>query len=46
MKPRIYSIGHSNYSLERLLGLLAQHRMEALPNIRRFPGSRKRTPTR
>ncbi|HEY3788937.1 MAG TPA: DUF488 domain-containing protein, partial [Urbifossiella sp.] len=41
MKPQIYSIGHSNYSLERLLGLLAQHRIEALADIRRFAGSRK-----
>jgi uncharacterized protein (DUF488 family) len=41
MKPHIYSIGHSNYSLEQLLGLLAQHRMEAMVDIRRFPGSRK-----
>ena len=41
MKPELYSIGHSNYSLERLLGLLARHRIEALVDIRRFPGSRK-----
>lgn len=41
LRPEIYSIGHSNYSLERLLGLLAQHDIEALVDIRRFPGSRK-----
>lgn len=41
MKPLVYSIGHSNYSLERLLGLLDQHRIESLVDIRRFPGSRK-----
>lgn len=41
MKPEFHSIGHSNGSLERLLGLLARHRIEALVDIRRFPGSRK-----
>ena len=41
MKPELYSIGHWNYSLERLLGLLAQHRIEVLVDIRRFPASRK-----
>ena len=41
MKPSVYSIGHSNNSLERLLVLLDQHRVEALVDIRRFPGSRK-----
>ena len=41
MKPQIYSIGHSNYSLEKLVGLLAHHQIEALVDIRRFPGSRK-----
>ena len=41
MKPELYSIGHWNYSLERLLGLLAQHLIESLVDIRRFPGSRK-----
>lgn len=40
MKPQIFSIGHWNHSLDCLLGLLAQHRIEALVDIRRFPGSR------
>jgi uncharacterized protein (DUF488 family) len=41
MQPQIYSIGHSNYELPRLLDLLAQHNIGALVDIRRFPGSRK-----
>ena len=35
------AIGHSNLPLDRLLGLLTQHRVETLLDIRRFPGSRK-----
>ncbi len=41
MKPQLFSIGHSNEPLDRFLGVLAQHRIEALVDIRRFPGSRK-----
>ena len=41
MKPQLFSIGHSNQPLDRFLGLLVQHRIEALVDIRRFPGSRK-----
>jgi uncharacterized protein (DUF488 family) len=41
MSPSIFTIGHSNHPLERLLALLAQHGVEALADIRRFPGSRK-----
>lgn len=41
MTPEIYSIGHWNYSLERLVEMLAQHQIESLVDIRRFPGSRK-----
>ena len=41
MKHQLFSIGHSNQPLDRFLGLLAQHRIEALADIRRFPGSRK-----
>jgi len=40
-KRELYSIGHWNYSLERLLGLLAQHQIKSLVDIRRFPSSRK-----
>ena len=41
MPPAVLTIGHSNHPLERFLALLAQHEIEALVDIRRFPGSRK-----
>lgn len=41
MPPEILTIGHSTHTLDYFLGLLAQHRVEALVDIRRFPGSRK-----
>lgn len=41
MTPEIFSIGHWNYSLEQLSGLLDQHQIDSLVDIRRFPGSRK-----
>jgi uncharacterized protein (DUF488 family) len=41
MPPSVRTIGHSNRPLERFLSLLAQHEVEALADIRRFPGSRK-----
>ena len=41
MPPAVLTIGHSNHPLDRFLALLAQHEVEALVDIRRFPGSRK-----
>jgi uncharacterized protein (DUF488 family) len=41
MSPPLYSIGHSNHTLTRFLDLLGQHQIEALVDVRRFPGSRK-----
>ncbi len=41
MPPAVLTIGHSNHPLERFLALLARHEVEALVDIRRFPGSRK-----
>jgi uncharacterized protein (DUF488 family) len=41
MSSSIFTIGHSNHPLDRFLALLAQHEVEALADIRRFPGSRK-----
>jgi uncharacterized protein (DUF488 family) len=41
MSPFFFTIGHSNHPLDRFLALLAQHAVEALVDIRRFPGSRK-----
>ena len=37
----LFTIGHSNHPLDRFLTLLAHHGVEALVDIRRFPGSRK-----
>jgi uncharacterized protein (DUF488 family) len=37
----LFTIGHSTHPLDRFLALLAQHEIEALVDIRRFPGSRK-----
>src|SRR5438046_10646030 len=41
MPPAVLTIGHSNHPLDRFLALLARHEVEALVDIRRFPGSRK-----
>ena len=41
MPPAVLTIGHSNHPPDRFLALLAQHGVEALVDIRRFPGSRK-----
>src|SRR5262249_24362238 len=41
MPPVVLTIGHSNHALDQFLALLAQHGVEALVDIRRFPGSRK-----
>ncbi|SRR5579871_6218611 len=40
-KLSLFTIGHSTHSLEEFLALLARHDIEALLDIRRFPGSRK-----
>jgi uncharacterized protein (DUF488 family) len=40
-KTKLFTIGHSTHPLEKFLSLLAQHRIGALADIRRFPGSRK-----
>lgn len=37
----IYTIGHSNHSLEEFIGLLKAHEIETLVDIRSYPGSRK-----
>lgn len=41
MQSALFTIGHSTHSLDPFLGLLAQHRIERLVDVRRFPGSRK-----
>jgi uncharacterized protein (DUF488 family) len=37
----IWTIGHSTRSIEEFLSLLAQSRIEAIADVRSFPGSRK-----
>src|SRR6185312_134074 len=37
----VWTIGHSNRPFDEFLGLLAGNRIEALADVRRFPGSRK-----
>jgi uncharacterized protein (DUF488 family) len=41
MPAQLFTIGHSTHSLDQFLALLAQHGIEVLADIRRFPGSRK-----
>jgi len=40
-RPTIWTIGHSTRSLEEFLELLGLNRIEALADVRRFPGSRR-----
>jgi len=37
----IWTIGHSTHSLEKFLALLSQYRIEAVADVRSFPGSRR-----
>jgi uncharacterized protein (DUF488 family) len=37
----VWTIGHSTRSLEEFLSVLAAHRIEAIADVRRFPGSRR-----
>lgn len=37
----LHTIGHSTRSIEELLALLAEHRIDLLVDVRRFPGSRR-----
>lgn len=37
----IWTIGHSTRTLEEFLALLAEYRIEAIADVRRFPGSRR-----
>lgn len=41
LQPDLFTIGHSTHPLDRFLTLLSRHGIEALADIRRFPGSRK-----
>jgi uncharacterized protein (DUF488 family) len=37
----VYTIGHSTRSIEEFIGLLGQHSIERLADVRRYPGSRR-----
>jgi uncharacterized protein (DUF488 family) len=39
--PVLYTIGHSTHSSETFLGLLRQHRIALLADVRSFPSSRR-----
>ncbi|HEV2727296.1 MAG TPA: DUF488 domain-containing protein [Solirubrobacterales bacterium] len=41
MKPEIFTVGHSTHPIERFLSLLRDARIEAIADVRRFPGSRR-----
>jgi len=41
MTPTIWTIGHSTRPLDGFLELLAGYRIEAVADVRRFPGSRR-----
>ncbi len=38
--PRLFTIGHSNVALDDFLGLLQQHGIEAVADVRTVPRSR------
>ena len=39
--PALWTIGHSTRSIDEFLALLAEHRIEAVADVRRYPGSRR-----
>jgi uncharacterized protein (DUF488 family) len=41
MTQQVWTIGHSNRKLEELLEALASHGIQAIADVRRFPGSRR-----
>jgi uncharacterized protein (DUF488 family) len=41
MAEAVWTIGHSTRSLEALLDLVARHKIEAVADVRRYPGSRR-----
>jgi uncharacterized protein (DUF488 family) len=40
-RESVWTIGHSTRSLDEFTGLLEAHRIEAIADVRRFPGSRR-----
>lgn len=41
MKPEIFTVGHSTHPIEQFLSLLREAGIEAIADVRRFPGSRR-----
>ena len=41
MELTVWTIGHSTRPLDLFIGLLEHHRIEAVADVRRFPGSRR-----
>ena len=39
--PTLYTIGHSNHPIEAFVGLLAEHRIDAVADVRSVPYSRR-----
>jgi uncharacterized protein (DUF488 family) len=39
--PRVYTVGHSTRPIENFIGLLRTHGIEALADVRSYPGSRR-----
>src|SRR5271156_6039754 len=37
----VFTIGHSNHPIEAFIALLRAHKIEALADVRSFPGSRR-----
>jgi len=40
-KPHVWTIGHSTRDIDEFIGLLTENRIEAVADVRSFPGSRK-----
>src|SRR5215213_7897648 len=41
MPLQLFTVGHSTHPIDDFLRLFARHGIEALADVRRFPGSRK-----
>lgn len=41
MEPCVWTVGHSTRSFDAFLGLLNRHHIEAVADVRRYPGSRR-----
>lgn len=41
IRPTIWTVGHSTRSWEEFIALLRVHRIDAIADVRRFPGSRR-----